>query len=131
MRVITNKTTEIMVTLFERLIRHILENGNEVWSPYKRAHIDLIESIQRHYTKRVIGMKDLDYVNRLGALGLPSLEYRRLRGDLIEVYKITHNLYDPLTASSLLTLNTFCTRSNKFKLSKPRVTSKQFQCFFY
>jgi len=26
---------------------------------------------------------------------LPTLKYRRLRGDMIEVFKITHNIYDP------------------------------------
>jgi len=28
-------------------------------------------------------------------LKLPTLKYRRLRGDMIEVFKITHNIYDP------------------------------------
>ena len=30
-------------------------------------------------------------------MGLPSLEYRRLRGDLIEIVKMTHEMYHPLT----------------------------------
>eukprot|EP00061_Rhincodon_typus_P008201 g30612.t1 len=34
------------------------------------------------------GMEDLSYKDKLGSLGLLSLECRRLRGDLIEVYKI-------------------------------------------
>ena len=75
-------------------------------------------------------MKSLAYNVRLCILKLPSLEYRRLRGDLIEMYKMTHNLYDPLTTSSLLTLNISTTRSNQFKLIKPRVNSKPFQSFF-
>ena len=59
----------------------------------KRKHIDLIESIQRHFTRCVIGMKGLEYEDKLRALNLPSLEYRRLR-DMIEKksYKITHQL---------------------------------------
>ena len=119
-----------MVPLFKSIIRPILEYGNVVWSPILRKHIDLIESIQRHFTKRVVGMKDLNYYERLKTLGLPSLEYRRLRGDLIEVYKITHANYDPVTTCSLLTLNDdSVTRSNCFKLTKPRVNSKQFQHF--
>ena len=28
-------------------------------------------------------------------LKLPTLKYRRLRGDMIEVFKMTHNIYDP------------------------------------
>ena len=61
MRVITFKSVDIMVPLFKSLIRPVLEYANVVWSPYKRYHIDMIESIQRHYTKRMIGMKDLGW----------------------------------------------------------------------
>jgi len=33
-------------------------------------------------------------IDRLIYLNLPTLKYRRLRGDMIEVFKITHNIYD-------------------------------------
>ena len=46
-------------------------------------------------------MKDLAYSDRLKALKLPSLGYRRFRGDLIEMYKICHNKYDPVTTNNL------------------------------
>ena len=120
-----------MVPLFKSLVRPILEYGNVVWSPSKRKHIDLIESVQRNFTKCVIGMKDMEYKERLKALGLPSLEYRRLRGDFIETYKLTHHLYDPLTTKSLLTITeSNIIRSHNFKLLKPRVNTNQFLNFF-
>ena len=48
-------------------------------------------------------MYKLTYTECLTILCLPSLEYRRFRGDLIEVYKITNNMtmYDPITTNSL------------------------------
>jgi len=33
-------------------------------------------------------------IDRLIYLNLPTLKYRRLRGDMIEVFKIAHNIYD-------------------------------------
>ena len=39
-------------------------------------------------------MKHLPYKERLKKLGLPTLVYRRLRGDMIEMYKITSGIYD-------------------------------------
>ena len=43
----------------------------------------------------VINLKKIPYTNRLQRLKLPTLKYRRLRGDMLEVFKITHNIYDP------------------------------------
>ena len=34
----------------------------------------------------------MDYSERLKALGLPTLEYRRERADMVEVYKILHDI---------------------------------------
>ena len=49
---------------------------------------------------------------------------------MIEVYKMTHGCYDPITTKSLLTFNTNNTRSHNYKLQKPRVNTRQFQNFF-
>ena len=81
----------------------------------------------RHFTKKVNGINDLDYPQRLRKLGLPSLEYRRMRGDLIETYKITHNIYDPITTKSLFTSSNITnTRSHFFKLTKRRTNTNQY-----
>ena len=70
------------------------------------------------YLKLVICLKNLPYVERLKQLKLPTLKYRRLRGDMIEVSKIVHNYYDP-GASVKFKSNPFgITRGNKFKLQK-------------
>jgi len=47
-------------------------------------------------TKLVISIKNLTYKHRLRLkrLKLPTLKYRRIRGDMIEVYKILTNKYD-------------------------------------
>ena len=63
---------------------------------------------------------------------LPSLEYRRVRGDLIEVYKICHAIYDPTTTNTLLDFvsSNSRTRDHGYKITKPRYNTKQFQYFF-
>ena len=74
--------------LFVRLVRPHLEYVNPVWNPYLKKHIDMIGNIQRRATKLIPGLSDLSYEDRLRRLKLPSLSYRRSRGDMIEVYKI-------------------------------------------
>jgi len=49
---------------------------------------------------------------------LAALKYRRLRGDMIEVFKIVHDFYH-LEAAVKLNFNTFSTtRGHKYKLHK-------------
>ena len=45
-------------------------------------------------TKPVMTVKHLSYKERLVKLKLPTLKYRRIRGDMIEVYKILTDKYD-------------------------------------
>ena len=50
-------------------------------------------------------------------LKLPTLKYRRLRGDMIEVFKITHNIYDPEVSPELrYQKSNRPTRGNKYRL---------------
>ena len=101
------------------LVRHYLEYGNVIWCPFKKKDRDIIEKVQRHFTKRVAGMNTLPYEERLRSLNLPSLAYRRIRGDLIETYKIVHEIYDPLTTKSLFQIDTTNkSRSHSYKLTK-------------
>ena len=133
MRNISHKTPYILVPLFKSLVRPHLEYGNTVWSPFKRKYINEIEKVQRNFTKRVFGMFDLEYCQRLEKLGLPSLEYRRVRGDLIETYKILQEIYDPITTNELFTLNTnnnTNTRGHNFKLTKFSPTLNNNKYFF-
>ena len=46
-------------------------------------------------------------------LNLHTLKYRRLRGDMIEVYKIIRHIYDSSVAPNLQLGNTGVTRGNK------------------
>ena len=130
-RNVTYRNKFIMCTLFKALIRPILEYGNSVWSPLNKEDIDNLERVQRQFTKRIDGLSGLSYQERLNVLKLPSLEFRRIRGDLIEVYKILNEGYDVSTTNTLLKLDTnSITRSNEFKLVKDRVYSRNFQWFF-
>ena len=71
---ITNRDKYIMVPLFKALVRPILEYANVVWCPFLKKDKDRVEKVQRRFTKRIKGMKDLNYEERLKALNLPSLQ---------------------------------------------------------
>ena len=80
--------------LYKSLVRTHLDYACSVWSPYKMKHIEQIESVQRRASKQLPGMAELTYPERLKKLKLPTLAYRRIRGDMIEMYKIMSNKYN-------------------------------------
>ena len=75
------------ILLYKALVRPHVEYANSVWSPYKKGDIDAIEKIQKRATKLVVSIRKLPYNERLQHLNIYSLKYRRLRGDMIEVFK--------------------------------------------
>ncbi len=87
--------TNSMKLLFTSLVRPRLEYAAPIWnlSSIGIGKIKQIENIQRRATK-IPELKGLSYTDRLFALNLPSLEKRRLRGDLIEFFKIMKGKVD-------------------------------------
>ncbi len=102
--------------LFTALVRPHLEYGIVVWAPRLEKDKNLIEGVLRRGTKLIPGMKDLSYEERLKKMDLPSMSYRRERGDMIEAYKYTHDLY--LTDQILHLDQDNTRRGHNFKLKK-------------
>ena len=88
--------------LYKTMVRSHLDYAMAVWHPYKIKHKIALENIQGRATKELPGVRDLSYIERLKLLKLPTLAYRRLRGDMIEVYKIIHNMYSHESVPNLL-----------------------------
>ena len=80
--------------LFKAFVRPNLEYANTVWDAKLKRTKNLIENVQRRATKYLPCCKDMNYSERLVYLNLPCLVYRKIRGDMIEVYKLTHDHYD-------------------------------------
>ena len=105
----------LLFTAFTTYVRPTLEYCCNVWSPYKLADIRKIESIQRKFTKRLTGLQDLSYQDRLTEIGAESLQIRRIKFDLTMYYKILHSLVD-LEPNDYFGIKSTCTRGNDFSL---------------
>ena len=80
--------------IFKGLVRPHLEYAAPVWSPHHDYLKERLENVQRRATKMVPGLSKLSYPERLRALKIPTLAYRRTRGDMIQVFKILNGKYD-------------------------------------
>jgi len=74
------KSRDVLLRLYKALVRPYLEYCEQFWAPYLRKDVLALEGVQRRFTRMIPGMKGLSYEERLGSLGLYSMEYRRMRG---------------------------------------------------
>ena len=86
------RDAKTMSTLYKSMVRPHLEYGNAIWGPFYKKDIDMFKSVQKRVTKLIDTLKDKPYEERLIALDLPSMKYRRERGDMILMYKLINGL---------------------------------------
>ena len=108
--------------LYKSLVRPILEYCSAIWFPLQKCDILEIEKVQRRATKLIPKLKDKSYPERLKALNLPTLIYRRNRTDILQVFRI-FNKIDNIDPNMFFTLNNSNTRGHKWKLEKPRANT--------
>ena len=85
----------ILTRAFTTFVRPILEYATPVWCPQFKCDIDLIEEVQRTFTRKLYflcNLTSVSYNDRLSFLGLQRLELRRILNDLCYMFKLTHGM---------------------------------------
>jgi hypothetical protein len=114
-----SRDVALLTFAFKTYILPILDYCSSVWNPYKLSDIDRLERVQRFYTKRLTGLWNISYSDRLLLCALTSLELRRLLADIILCFKIVHKFIDiSFTEFFELDKNSI-TRGHNFKLRIP------------
>ena len=118
-RTFTSRSSKLWRGLWLQYIRPHVEFATQVLSPQFKGDIDDIKKVQRRVTKHIVKYQRLPYEERLERLELTTLEDRRMRGDLIQEYKIAHGI-DQVRSPS-----TKCRHSNARSRSAPSRTTTQ------
>ena len=114
--------------LINSLVISYSEYCVSIWYPPLKKDEELIENILHHATKKIPGLYDKPYKERLAAIKVPSMRYYRMRDDIKLVYKILHG--DNQSLRDLFKINKSRTRSHNFKLYKPLVQTTIRKHFF-
>ena len=130
-RTFLNLDETTLPLLYKTMVRPILEYANTVWGPIFIGDQLKVERVQRRATRMVPKIRHLPYEVRLERLALPSLRYRRDRGDMLMVYNLLTKKHR-IDASALLAVapEDSSTRGHSKKLQKPRSCKAHRQRFF-
>ena len=102
-------------TLYKTLIRPHLEYASPTWSPITKGEILRLEGVQRRATKLVPELQNLPYIDRLKHLKLPTLQFRRIRQDILLMYNYVHQ-------NVLFDTNTHCSKCHITNMLNPVIS---------
>ena len=88
--VFRTREANTMLTLYKAFVRSNLEYCSPIWHPTKISEIEIVEGVQREFTKRIADCSNITYWERLKKLKLMSLQRRRERFIILTMWKILH-----------------------------------------
>ena len=100
LRSFSDRSHDLMLTTWKSLVLPILDYCSQLWCPLKKGDIQLIEDVQKAFTRKIPSKGKEDYWKRLRTLHLYSLERRRERYRIIYIWKMLENLVPNLTTES-------------------------------
>ena len=86
-RTFVSRDTDLWKKLYTSVIRPYREYAVQVWNPRLFGDTERFEKIHRRATEITSKLNKISYDLRIAELGLTSLKYRRVRGDLIQMFQ--------------------------------------------
>ena len=120
-RTFTYKTGPVIKNLYKSLVRPKFHYCMQAWRQWLQQDVTLLEKVQRRMTRIIPELRQRPYEVRLRKLGLTTLETRRGRADLIEVFKMFNGLEDIDPKLFFLSQEGCSTRGHRLKILKQRV----------
>jgi len=125
LRCFKSRNKELLTKAFVTYVRPLLEYATEVFNPILGKDIQRLERVQRSFTKRIPGLKEFSYSQRLSFLHLESLAVRREKADLTMCFRILRG-FSPLAYEEFFVFsNIVGHRGHNTKLQLPSVKSRK------
>ena len=128
-RTLFNTNCRTKLIAYNAVVRPILEYACQVWSPYNKSSIDMLETIQRRAIRWIFRLGQLDSVTEcMESNNISTLEVRRQELDQNFIKRLEFGLYD-LDINDYVSFNqTYCTRNGTIA---PHFRLNQFKFSFY
>ena len=97
-RTLGNLNKSLFTLVYKSLVRPCLEINIQACNPYTIGDCNLLDSVQYKAVMSIKGISSAQYMDRLDEMDLFPLSYRRLRGDLLLLYKTLHTPNHSLTS---------------------------------
>ena len=97
-----SRDRELLFKAYCVYVRPLLEYCSAVWSPHFKSLVVVMECVKRFFTKRLQGMWNKGYNDRLRLLNTHSLEYRRIRSDFVLCFQLLSNGFNSILSLSPL-----------------------------
>ena len=129
-KVFVSRNKSVLLPVYKSHVRSILEFGSILWHPYRICLSQLVENVQRRFSRLFPHLRHVSYRNRLSDLNLHSLHARRLRYELIFIYKILNGLVDIDPSAFFVYSSSSSLRRHSLKLIPPS-SSKDYRRYFF
>ena len=112
------RSKSVIIKLHKALVRPHLEYCVQAWRPHLQKDINLLENVQKRLLK-MLGVNKKYYYEKITEYNITTLETRRLRGDMITVFKIFKGMLD-VNPTEYFTVSRGNLRGHSHKLFKNR-----------
>jgi hypothetical protein len=117
-RVFRSREPTLLWSAFQTYVKPKIMYAAPVWSPSLKYDVNAVERVQRRFTKKLAGMGNLSYPERLNVLHALSLEKERLVADVVLLHRCMHGKSDYKLSDIGVALSTNNERSGKVRLEQ-------------
>ena len=111
------------MTLYKSLVRPHMDYCSTTWRPHLQKDILRLEKVQRRFTKVIQDCRNMSYEHRLQTLKITTLETRRMRADMLQMFRILKGI-DKVESKNFFNLNQLprssTLRGHNYKITKNR-----------
>ena len=93
-RAVTYRDKNTFLRLFRTYVRPHVDYCAPAYSPLTQGDKDILENVQKRAIGMVTNFKGRTYEEKLAEAGMVTLETRRLRGDLLQAYRVLNGVDD-------------------------------------